>query len=285
MSEIESRGENNPEAPSYEAYAQYQVTLNGYRTHYVDVGDGPPVVLVHGSPLSSYSFRHQIAALSPHFRVVAPDLPGFGKSQVPEEGASFLRQSENLRVLLDELDLDPFRLLVHDWGGPVGLGAVADRPERVCQLVLVNTTLRGDFRPPPYWKLFTANRLGDLLIVNLKLFNRGLPFMMRAARTPEVRRHYARSLDAKGTRRTMLALERLEGFSSLMERVERAVREIHVPTLILWGHPDPYFRRDELEQMQAMFPHAVVREIPNGGHFPQEDAPEAVSRELLEFLQ
>ncbi len=285
MNEIEPQAGDNQGTPDYGAYAQYQVTLNGYRTHYVDVGDGPPVVLVHGSPLSSYSFRYQIAALSHRFRVVAPDLLGFGKSQVPEEGASFLLQSDNLRALLDELDLDSFRLLVHDWGGPVGLGAVADRPERVSQLVLVNTTLRSDFRPPPYWKLFTANRLGDLLIVNLKLFNRGLPFMMRAARIPEVRQHYTRSLGAKGTRRTMLALERLEGFSSLMERVERAVQEIHVPTLILWGHPDAYFRQGELGQLRAMFPHAVVREIPNGGHFPQEDAPQAMSRELLEFLQ
>ena len=132
MSEIESQGEDGQGTPDYGTYAQYQVTLNGYRTHYVDVGDGPPVVLVHGSPLSSYSFRHQIAALSHRFRVIAPDLLGFGQSQVPEEGASFLLQSENLRALLDKLDLDPFRLLVHDWGGPVGLGAVADRAERVC---------------------------------------------------------------------------------------------------------------------------------------------------------
>jgi haloalkane dehalogenase len=267
-----------------EGFAQFDVTVASYRVHYVDAGDGPPVILVHGSPLSSYAFRHQIAALSPHFRVIAPDLLGFGRSEVPEGGTSFLQQSGVLRSLFDHLALGPFRLLVHDWGGPVGLGAVADRTDLVRQLVLVNTTVRSDFQPPAYWRLFTAQPLGDWLIVKLKLFNRGLPLMMRAARDPEVRAHYARSLEPEGTRRTMLALERLEGFDTLMERVERAVQELHVPTLILWGHPDAYFRSGELGRLQQAFPGATVREIEKGGHFPQEDAPEAVNRALLAFL-
>jgi pimeloyl-ACP methyl ester carboxylesterase len=164
MDEFATRGQSVENGPDYEAFAQFDATLHGYRMHYVDVGEGPPVVLVHGSPLSSYAFRHQIAALSPRFRVIAPDLLGFGRSEAPKGGASFLQQSQVLRALFDHLDLDSFRLLVHDWGGPIGVSAVADRLERVRQLVLLNTTLRKSFRPPWYWKPFTAAGTGDLLL-------------------------------------------------------------------------------------------------------------------------
>jgi pimeloyl-ACP methyl ester carboxylesterase len=89
----------------------------------------------------------------------------------------------------------------------------------------------------------------------------------------------------RGTRKTVLALERLEGFAEVMERVERAVPALHVPVLILWGHPDPYFGRGELRHLADMFPQATVREIAGGGHFPQEDAPQAVNEALLAFLR
>ncbi len=108
--------------------------------------------------------------------------------------------------------------------------------------------------------------------------------MMRAARSRLVRERYARPLDAQDTRRTVLALERLESFDTVMERVEQVVRNIRVPILILWGHPDPYFRRSELQQLRTMLPQAIVREIRGGGHFVQEDAAETVNRELLAFL-
>jgi pimeloyl-ACP methyl ester carboxylesterase len=273
------------ESPNYALLPQFEVKLHEFRQHYVDVGEGPPVVLIHGSPLSSYTFRHQLAALSPRFRVIAPDLLGFGRSDVPQGGASFPQQSETLRRLLDFLDLGPFRLLVHDWGGPVGLGAVSDRTDQVRQLVLINTTLRSDFKPPFYWKLFTASRIGDWLLVRLNLFSRGLPLMMRAAKSLPVREHYADALQARGTRKTVLALERLEGFAGLMERVEKAVQALRIPVLILWGHPDPYFGRGELRQLVKMFPETTVREIAHGGHFPQEDDPQAVNEALLAFLQ
>jgi haloalkane dehalogenase len=273
------------QAPDYNSFTQFQVELDGFRVHYVDVGEGAPVVLVHGSPLSSFSFRHQIAALCSRFRVIAPDLPGFGQSDKPAEGAPFQLQAEVLRGFLEHLGLDSFRLLLHDWGGPIGAAAVADRLDEVQQLVLVNTTLRGDFQPPLYWRPFIAPGIADLLVVRLNLFSMGLPLMMRAARAQSVRDHYKRALKGIGTRRTILALERLEGYAEIMERAEVAVRTLSIPTLLLWGHPDEYFRRRELAWLKDVFPHADVYEIPHGGHFPQEDAPEVMSEALMAFLR
>lgn len=273
------------QALDYNSLTQFQVELDGFRVHYVDVGQGPPVILVHGSPLSSFSFRHQIAALCARFRVIAPDLPGFGQSDKPEEGAPFHLQAEVLRGFLEHLGLESYRLLLHDWGGPIGAAAVADRLDEVQQLVLVNTTLRSDFQPPLYWRPFTAPGIADLLVVRLNLFSWGLPLMMRAARSRSVRDHYRRALKAIGTRRTILALERLEGYAEIMEPAEAAMRTLHVPILLLWGHPDEYFGRHELAWLKDVFPHADVYEIPQGGHFPQEDAPQAMTEALMTFLR
>jgi len=269
----------------YADFEQFDVDLDGFRIHTVDTGDGPPVMLVHGSPVSSFSFRHQIAALAPRFRVIAPDLPGFGRSDAPAGGVDFEEQARLLRRFVAQLDPGPLCLLVHDWGGPIGVGALADRADQIRQLVLVNTTLRPDFKPPAYWKPFTAPALGELLLVRLNLFGRGLPAMLDAAGSSTVHEVYRRALEAEGTRQTVLALERLAGYEAVARMCERALPALSAAeTLILWGTPDPYFRRGELDWLRGAFPAAAVREIPGGGHFPQEDAPEVVTEALLGFF-
>jgi pimeloyl-ACP methyl ester carboxylesterase len=227
----------------YEAFDRRDVEIDGWQVHYVDTGAGSPVVLVHGSPISSYAFRQQIAALSSRFRVIAPDLLGFGSSEGPEEGASFQQQADMLCALLDHLSLGAFRLVVHDWGGPIGVGCAARRPEQIQQLVLINTTLLADFEPPFYWRPFTMRGVGELLLVRMNVFSRGLPTLMRSAREREVRQAYARPLKEVG------------------------------------------LRSNELQRLEKVFPGATVHKRAGAGHFPQEDAPEAVTAALLDFLE
>ena len=268
---------------AYSNFAQYRVDIGPYQMHYVDEGDGPPVVIVHGSPLSSFSFRHQIEALASQFRVIVPDQLGYGQSSKPVEGVAFKEQANALRRLLDQLDLDSFRLVVHDWGGPSGMAAVSDRIAQVKQLVLVNTTIRPDFVPPFYWRQFTSVT-GELLLVKLNIFSRGLPAMMRAARQPDLREYYRAALDPVGTRWTMLRLERLEGYAPLMEEVHRALELINFPVLIVWGTPDQYFSKRELTYLRSIFPNADLSTIPGGGHFAMEDSPQAFTDALAGFL-
>jgi haloalkane dehalogenase len=269
---------------TYETLPQLDVEVGGFTVHVVDAGAGFPVVLVHGSPTSSFLFRHQIAVLSHRFRVIAPDLLGFGRSDAPRGGAAFREQARVLRGLLDHLGLERYALVGHDWGGPVGMACAIQRPEQVRQLVLVNTSLRANFTPPWYWRAFTAPLLGDLLLVKLNVFGRGLPRMMRAARDKSVHARYLRPTWRVDTRRTMLALERLTGYHGLMREVEDALPKMRIPTLILWGLPDVYFRPPEMQRLHVLLPHAQVHPISDGGHFPQEDAPQAVTEALLRFL-
>lgn len=268
----------------YDRLPQRDVEIAGFNVHLVDAGAGFPIVLVHGSPASSILFRHQIARLSHSFRVIAPDLLGFGQSAVPAGGTAFREQAKVLRALLDHVGVERYALLGHDWGGPIAMASAIQRPEQVSRLVLVNTSLRPDFSPPWYWKPFVAPVLGEFLLVQLNLFGRGLPLMMRAAREKSLRRRYLAPLSRPDTRRTVLLLERLTGYAALMREVVDVLPRMQVPTLILWGEPDAYFRPPERRCLHALIPHARVHPIQKGGHFPQEDATDAVTDALWAFL-
>jgi haloalkane dehalogenase len=275
---------NRADPAVYSEFNHRLIEIGATTLHLVDEGSGPPVVLVHGSPLSSFSFRHQIAGLSSRFRVIVPDMLGYGLSSKPEDGVAFREQSHMLRRLLDKLELESFRLLVHNWGGPSGMAAVRDRLDQIEQLVLLNTTLRPDFSPPWYWRQFTSIT-GDLLLVKLNVFSRGLGTMMQAARQPDIRGYYTQALDPLGTRRTMLRLERLEGYQPLMEEVDAALQAVDIQARIVWGTPDAYFSQHEVDYLQSTFPDADLVEIDGGGHFAMEDAPDALTEALLAFFR
>jgi haloalkane dehalogenase len=250
----------------------------------IDAGEGPPVVFVHGSPVSSAEFRASIGRLAPSFRVLAPDLLTFGRSSGPQEGADFHDQARALRELLDQVDLGRFHLIAHDWGGPIGLAAAARRPDRLDRLALLNTSIRPDFNPPPYWRLLIGRGAGEAALVGANVFSHGLPLMLRAARRDQqLRALYREPLERTSTRRTVLKLERLEGYAEECELVQTALPEIRGRKMILWGDPDPYFR-GESARLRAMLPTAHFVPLPGAGHFPTEDAPDRVADEIYRFL-
>lgn len=268
----------------YDQLPSRRVAVDGGEMFSIDAGSGPAVVLVHGSPLCSLEFRTTISRLLPDFRILAPDLLSFGQSSGPPQGADFTQQARALRGFLDALKLDRVHLVGHDWGGPIGLAAAARRPAQVDRLVLLNTSVRVDFRPPLYWRPLTAPHLGEAALVGANLFSRALPLFLGAARRDRaLRARYQRPLDEIATRRTILKLERLEGYISECQLIQRALPEISGPKLIIWGKPEPYFRR-EAPRMQALLPTAHFLSLPGAGHFAAEDAPDRVGEEIRAFL-
>ena len=267
----------------YEALGQRDVPIGGTRIHYVDEGEGFPLLLVHGSPTTSALWRHQIPTLSRRFRVIAPDVLGFGKSVAPEDGVSFVEQADALRALLEHLGIDRYSVVGHDWGGPIASACAAQRPEQVHQWVLINTTIRPSYRPPWYWKPFTAPVTGPLLLIRANLWGRNLSGMMKAGSAPEIGGHYLAASQPLGNRRTFLRLERLEGYQALMQKVAAALPAMPKAPLIIWGTHDAYFR-NEHQDLKALLPDGDLIMLEGGGHFPQEDAPDAVTRELDAFL-
>jgi pimeloyl-ACP methyl ester carboxylesterase len=148
---------------------------------------------------------------------------------------------------------------------------------------LINTTFRPTYRPPWYWKAFTAPLTGPLLLVRANLWGRNLRDMMQAASDPEIAAHYLAASQHIGNRRTFLRLERLEGYRALMDEVVDALPSLPKAPLVVWGTHDAYFRNEYLE-LSALLPGSRLVMLEGGGHFPQEDAPDDVTRELDAFL-
>jgi pimeloyl-ACP methyl ester carboxylesterase len=113
--------------------------------HYVIAGSGPPVVLIHGWPQTWYEWRHTIAALSPHYTVIAPDMRGIGDSSRPLSGYDKRTIANDIwRLVSEKLGYRRFRLVGHDWGGPTAFALAADHPDAVEQLAIVDVVIPGD---------------------------------------------------------------------------------------------------------------------------------------------
>jgi haloalkane dehalogenase len=264
------------------------------RVHYVDEGTGPPVLFVHGTPTWSYEWRHLIRTLAPRWRCVAPDLLGFGLSDRPR-GFSYTPEAhaEVLAAFVTRLGLDGFTLVVHDFGGPIGLPLCLDGSARVRRLVLVNTWMWPLDEDPELRRnaRLAASVVGRLLY---RRCNASLRLIMphayadRRKLTPAIHRQYLAPFPDPGDReRVLWALARaLLGSSAYYADLwQRRERLQGWPVLIVWGLGDPAFRPHHLARWTTLFgSEARVARLPSAGHWPHEEEPAAVGQELLAFL-
>lgn len=276
-------------------FESHYLPLDGARLHYVDEGQGDPLLLVHGNPTWSFYWRELILAFRSRYRAVAVDHVGCGLSDKPPTYDYTLAQhTRNLGRLIEQLDLRNITLVVHDWGGAIGLGAAVAQPERFRRLVILNT---GAF-PPPY-----------------------VPLRIRLCRTPLLGRWALRGLNLFARAALWMATERPDGlppavragllapYDSWAHRVAiwRFVRDIPLtrrhptwqvladlearlpslaprPIKLIWGLRDWCFTTTCLERFQQIFPSADVRRIPQAGHYVMEDAAQEVCDEVAAFL-
>jgi haloalkane dehalogenase len=269
------------------------------RMHYLDEGSGSPLLCLHGQPTWSFLYRGLATGLSGSARVIAPDLVGFGLSEKPSHPRDYSIEGHvgDVAALVEKLDLRDLTLVLHDWGGPIGLGVALRHPDRVSRLVVLNTLVPQrpgrDGRLPAPIRVVRMPLVGELLVQGLAVFNR--VFVPRAIRnprqrTPVVLAAYDRVQGNWQERSGTLAFPRLipvradDPGAELFEREERWLRGFRGPALIVWGTADPILDRRALEAWRERLPRAQVLEIPDASHFPQEDAPERVVERIREFL-
>jgi haloalkane dehalogenase len=264
------------------------------RLHYVDEGAGEPVLFVHGTPSWSFEWRHLIRALAPRWRCVAPDLLGFGLSARPR-GFAYTPEA-HAGVLADfvaRLGLARFTLVVHDFGGPIGLPLCLDRPADVARLVLANTWMWSLDDDPGLARAgaLLGGRLGRLAYRWANLSLRVLTpraFGDRRRLTPAIHRHYLGPFpDRDGRERVLWTLARaLLGAGAYYDRLwQRRDRLLGRPALLVWGLADPAFGPRHLARWQALLGSAAgVLALPGVGHWPHEEAPEPVARALAALL-
>ncbi len=262
------------------------------RMHYIDEGEGPPIVFVHGVPAWSFNVRVLVRGLSSRYRCVAADHLGFGLSDKPTgwhyDPAAL---ATHLEAWIVGLGLGKVTLVVHDWGGPLGLAYALRHPENVARLVLMNSWMwssEGDLRArlmarflasPPYMAL------EDRIAVTARLFTR-LAVARRDQIHPGLFAHFGapfrRREDRAGLRALVRAIHGSDKWVGSLWKEREQIRDL--PTLILWGMKDPAFPPRYLARWETLFTRARIERLVGVGHYPHEEAPEEVLRMIEAFL-
>ena len=285
-------------------FAPHFTAAPGFRMHYVDEGSGQPIILIHGEPTWSYLYRNFIPELSRHFRVVAPDHMGFGKSESPPDAEYTLdRHARNLGSLIEELDLHDITLVMQDWGGPIGTVVASRYPDRMKRFVAMNTTFGTDRNvretrlSPWFAAIKVMEEAGQLEAVlgNLRYLVAGIMMTLGLQRREVVTdtwlRAYATAFPTLDECRGAIEFP-LDGLH--LERIRDTLvgalpglfklGQGGVPAMMIEGMQDrAIWPHVAIAGFRAFFPQGTVHELPGAGHFIQEDAPQVVVPLIEEF--
>lgn len=268
--------------------------INGIDLHWVEAGDGPLVVMLHGFPEFWYSWRRQIPALvRGGFRVIAPDLRGYNESGRPR-GVEAYRMTtivHDVAALIARSGGVPCDVVSHDWGGVAAWLHAMTHPDQLRRLVVMNSPhpvpFRRELRRSRNQRLRASYMLAFRLPVLPELFLRfgGLRWMMGAATRLDAAelREYQRAWRQQGAITAMLNYYRAIG--RYRRELTALVRPIEAPTMLVWGERDPVFIRETTEGFGEYVPNLRMERIAKAGHFVQTDAAERVNELLLEFLR
>ena len=286
--------------PSLYPFEPKFVTVDGgHRMHYVDEGTGDPVVMVHGNPSWSFYYRDLIRRLAPDYRALAPDHIGCGRSDKPGEDDyefTLARRVADFDHFIDETVPDGgLTLVLHDWGGMIGMRWAVEHPERIERLVLLNTAafhLPETKRLPAALWLVRETRLGKFLVDRFNAFSRGATrFCVTDKMSDDVARGYRAPYEAQQDRLATLKfvedipLEPADpGYDLITETEEQLPSFADLPILIGWGLEDFVFDSHFLDRWRTIFPDADYAIYPDAGHYVLEDRAEELGRQIEEFL-
>jgi cis-3-alkyl-4-acyloxetan-2-one decarboxylase len=272
----------------------------GLRLHYIDEGEGEPVVMLHGNPSWSFLYRNLIEAVRGSHRVVVPDHIGCGLSDKPDDSQySYTLKSrvDDLEALLDHLGLDrDLTLVLHDWGGMIGMTYAARHPERIARLVVANTAafhLPVSKALPMALAICRSSILAAPLVRGANAFCHGTALIgCKRARMPrDLWRAYVHPYDSWAHRIAILRFVQdipLRPGDPSYDLVAWVQDRLHllasVPMLILWGMRDFVFDHHFLEEWERRFPAAEVHRFGLAGHYLFEDEVEATRALAQQFL-
>ncbi|OYD71058.1 alpha/beta fold hydrolase [Rhodococcus sp. OK302] len=268
-------------------FESHFVELDGNVVHYVDEGSGPTLLMLTGNPVWSFAYREVITTLRARFRCIAVDFPGFGLS-TGAPGYQYLARdhAELLVSFLDCLDLTQLTLVGHNWGGPFGLYAAQQRPDKFERLILTNTwawPLNGDLSS----ELFSrgvGNPIGRALI---RRFNLMVEYYIPSAHkrrklSDAEMAHYRQAMPTPARRQPCATLPgELIGARGFFTDLEDQLSSLEkMPTLIVWADADPIFTKMYRDRFEAIFPNHTTTVLHGVGHFLQSDAPAEFSEAI-----
>lgn len=275
--------------PDFPFAAHYR-EVDGLRLAHRDEGEGPPVIFWHGEPTWSFLWRKVIPPVrEAGFRCVAPDLVGFGASDKPVDIGwySYDRHTEMAATLLEDLDLRGATIVVHDWGGPIGLRLAVEHPDRIERLVILDTGLfTGHQRMTDAWIAFRdfVARTEDLPV----------GFLVRGACKQDPGDEVIAAYDAPfpntpskaGARAFPLLIPQAPDApgAAAGQRVQQALKDDRRPTLMLWADSDPVLPLTVAERFAAAIGRPSPRPIEDASHFLQEDQGPLIGGLIADWL-
>lgn len=268
------------------------IPLETGQMHYVDEGKGDIILFVHGTPAWSFLYREYIAALSKKHRCIAIDHIGFGMSEKPQKfDGKPESHSKNLTEFIEKLDLRKITLVVHDFGGPIGLSSAIQNHNRIKQVVLFNTWLWETKNNPEALKVnkIINSRIGRFLYLRMNfspkyLLKKG--FSQKKNLSKKVHKQYIKPFPSKSSRIALLNLGKsLVGSSDWYQEQWLSLDKLEQkPWLILWGTKDEFITTAYLQKWKKRIPVAKVKEY-ECGHFIQEEKTKETIKEIENFMK
>ena len=282
-------------------YKSHYLNINGFKCHYLDEGDGEPLVMVHGNPTWSFYYRELIKSLSGRYRTIAPDHIGCGLSDKPRPSQyNYILQSriDDLDHLVETLTgPEKITLILHDWGGMIGMAYALRHPEKISRLIVLNTAA---FLPPDGKKIplrlhliRNSGPLAAMAVLGFNLFAVGaLHMASHRGLAGEVKRGLTAPYNCWKNRIATLKFVQdipLTEKDPSYSIVKQADEKLHIfsdlPMLICWGEHDFVFDADYLAEWQRRFPGAETHRFTDAGHYVLEDVPEKIVPLVQDFLQ
>jgi pimeloyl-ACP methyl ester carboxylesterase len=265
--------------------------INGQKLHYIEQGEGETILFVHGTPSWSFDYRNIIKKLKTDYRCVAIDHIGFGLSDKPEHyDYTTQNHCKTLERFILDKQLDNITLVVHDFGGPIGLNFAIQHPEKIKNLVVLNSWLWSSENDPDYIKLKKVLK-SPILPFLYRYLNFSPKFILPQSfgdkkLQKKIVKQYTKPFADKNQRNGALAfakslLNDQKWFEELWNK-RNAISD--KPTLFIWGMKDSIIKPHNLEKFQNGFVNSTTVKLETCGHFPQEEQPEEVISAIFDFL-
>jgi len=282
-------------------FNSHSIKMKGLNYHFLDQGAGDPVIMLHGNPTWSFYFRNLIKGLSSQYRTIAPDHIGCGLSDKPgidQYDYRLKSRVDDLEYLLDDLEINQkITLVLHDWGGMIGMAYALRHPERIRRLVIMNTAafLLPESKALPLRLRLIRNikPFATLAVLGFNIFAYGALYMASyKGLEKNVKSGLVAPYNSWNNRIATLKfvqdipVEKKDPSYSLAKYVDdNLYRLSHIPMLILWGEHDFVFDMDYLLEWQRRFPDAIVKTFKDAGHYVLEDAADRIVPMVKTFLK
>ncbi len=276
------------------------LTINGHDLHFIDKGEGRPVLMVHGNPTWSFYYRHLIQTLSPKFRAIVPDHIGCGFSDKPpadEYNYTLKTRVDDLNTLISHLNIDEkINLIVHDWGGMIGLAWAVDHLDKIDKIIITNTS--GFFLPRekqfPFllWLIKYIRFFAVPAVLGLNAFSRGALYLGSDTPLPgKVKKGLIEPYNSWKNRIATLKfvqdipINEKDQSYAVVDHVDQHLKLLDESSLMfLWGAKDFVFDLTFLNEFKRRFPRSRTHVFHDAGHYLFEDKPEKTARLIEDFL-